>query len=131
MENFMFIETALKQIVNIVGRRGFVKGADAGPYLQDERSLFHGEAALVVKPASVEECSQIITIAQDCGIGVIPQGGNTSYCGGATPFDSKRQIILNLSRMNHIREVDPVNSTMTVEAGMVLSDAHTLAQNHN
>lgn len=131
MENFMDIETALKQIVNIVGRRGFVKGADAGPYLQDERSLFHGEAALVVKPASVEECSQIITIAQDCGIGVIPQGGNTSYCGGATPFDSKRQIILNLSRMNDIREVDPVNSTMTVEAGMVLSDAHTLAQNHN
>jgi FAD/FMN-containing dehydrogenase len=130
MENFMDIETALNQIVSVVGLRGLMQGADADRYLQDERGLFHGEAALVVKPASVAECSQIIAIAQESGIGVIPQGGNTGYCGGATSFDSKRQIILNLSRMNNVREVDPVNFTMTVEAGMILTAAHTVAQNH-
>jgi len=131
MKNLMNIETALNQIIGIVGQRGLVQGADADPYLQDERALFHGEAALVVKPASVEECSQVIAISQESGIGITPQGGNTSYCGGATPFDSKRQIILNLSRMNHVREVDPINFTMTVEAGMVLAAAQAVAQSHN
>tara|TARA_B100000029_G_scaffold451899_1_gene476785 strand:+ start:15425 stop:16858 length:1434 start_codon:yes stop_codon:yes gene_type:complete len=130
-ENLMSTKAVLDQMQLIVGRRGIVKDSDTAPYLQDERGHYFGKAALILKPASVEECSQIISMANKFGIGVIPQGGNTGYCGGATPFDSKKQIILNLSRMNNLREFDEVNSTMTVEAGAVLSTVHALAEKHD
>ena len=61
---------------------------------------------------------------------MVPQGGNTGYCGGATPFDGERQILLNLSRMSRIREVDAINHSMTVDAGLVLSRVHAAAAEH-
>ena len=123
--------TALEKIASIVGNRGVVQDADTEPFLRDERGLYYGEAASVVRPASTEECARIIKICQEAGIGVVPQGGNTGYCGGATPFDANKQIVLNISRMNRIREVDPVNFSMTVEAGLVLSEAHSAAEEHD
>jgi D-lactate dehydrogenase (cytochrome) len=123
--------TALGQIVGIVGKHGVVQGADAEPFLRDERGLYYGEAASVVRPASTEECARIIKICQEAGIGVVPQGGNTGYCGGATPFDANKQIVLNISRMDRVREMDPVNFSMTVEAGLVLSEAHLMAEEHD
>ena len=127
----MDTSTALGQIVSIVGNHGVVQGAEAEPFLRDERGLYYGEAASVVRPASTEECARIIKICQEAGIGVVPQGGNTGYCGGATPFDADKQIVLNISRMNRIREMDPVNFSMTVEAGLVLSEAHSVAEEHD
>ena len=53
-------------------------------------------------------------------IQVVPQGGNTGLCGGATPDASGEQIILSLSRLNRVRGINPANNTMTVEAGWVL-----------
>ena len=125
MGNVLDINTALEQIAGVVGNRGVVEGADAEPFLRDERRLYRGEAALVVRPALTEECARIIGICQAAGIGVVPQGGNTGLCGGATPFDANTQIVMSLSRMNRIREIDPVNFTMTVEAGLVLAEAHS------
>lgn len=124
------VDKALQAIREVVGERGALAAADAGHMLRDERDLFRGEAALVVRPASTLECARVVEICCASGIGVVPQGGNTGYCGGATPFDGDRQILLSLSRMNRIREVDPVNQTMTVEAGLVLSRVHAEAQEH-
>ena len=124
------IANALRQISSVVGEQGEVPAAAAEPLLRDERGLYQGQAALVVRPATTLECSQVVEICARAGIGVVPQGGNTGYCGGATPFDGDRQILLSLSRMNRIREVDPVNQTMTVEAGSVLSRVHAAAEEH-
>jgi len=120
--------TALSRIKKIVGPGGRVAGTDTEALLRDERDLFRGAAALVVRPASTAECAGVVGICHEAGIGVVPQGGNTGYCGGATPFDANRQILLNLSRMNRIRELDPVNFTMTVEAGLVLAQAQAAAE---
>jgi len=130
MGNVLESSTALEQIAAIVGGRGVVEGADAEPFLRDERGLYCGAAALVVQPACADECSRIIEICQEAGIGVVPQGGNTGYCGGATPFDANTQILMNLSRMKRVREIDPVNFTLTVEAGVVLAEAHAVAEAH-
>jgi FAD/FMN-containing dehydrogenase len=123
------IAAALARIANIVGPRGVVAPADAAPLLRDERRLYRGAAALVVRPGSVEECANVVRVCHDEGIGVVPQGGNTSYCGGATPFDGeRRQILLSLARMNRVREVDDVGFTMTAEAGVVLARAQGAAR---
>ena len=124
------VAKALDAIRQVVGERGVVAAADAEHMLRDERGLYRGESALVVCPANTRECSRVVEICCASGIGVVPQGGNTGYCGGATPFDGSRQILLSLSRMKRIRQIDPVNQTMTVEAGLVLARAHTAAEQH-
>jgi FAD/FMN-containing dehydrogenase len=122
------ISTALQRIAAIVGPSGVVAPADAAGLLVDERQLFSGAAALIVRPASVEQCAQVIRTCHEAGLGVVPQGGNTGYCGGATPFDAQRQILLSMARMNHVREIDPIGFTMTAEAGVVLAKAQTAAR---
>ena len=121
---------ALSRIAEIVGPGGLVADAEADRYLVDERGLYRGSAALIVRPKTVDECSQILRVCHGAGIGVVPQGGNSGYCGGATPFDSERQILLSTSRLNRIREIDPVGFTLTAEAGVVLANAQAAAAEH-
>jgi len=121
---------ALQAIADIVGPSGIVSGADAERYVVDERRLYRGEAALIVQPASVEECSRVLAICHEAGLGVVPQGGNTGYCGGATPFDPERHVLVSTSRMNRIRDVDPIGFTLTADAGVVLAKAQAAAAEH-
>jgi D-lactate dehydrogenase (cytochrome) len=97
------------------------------PLLTDHRSLYHGRALALALPRSTEDVSRILAWCNAHGIGVVPQGGNTSYCGGATPDASGRQLLLGLRRMNRVRNVDPVEYTMTVEAGCVLAQVQAAA----
>ena len=60
-------------------------------------------------------------------IGVVPQGGNTSYCGGATPDASSSQVLLSLARLNRVRAIDAANYTMTAEAGCILATLQAAA----
>lgn len=111
------------------GPSGWLDAADdMAPYLEDERGLYHGETPLVLRPRTVEEVAGIVRLCADHGIGVVPQGGNTGYCGGAVP--SGRQILVNVSRLNTVRAVDPANGTMTVEAGCILQSVQQAAEEH-
>ncbi len=122
------LRAALEQIAAVVGPSGVVAPADAAGLLNDERGLYHGAAALIVRPGSVAECAGVVEICHEARIGIVPQGGNTSYCGGATPFDGARQILLSLTRLNRIRELDEVGFTLTAEAGVVLAAAQAAAR---
>jgi D-lactate dehydrogenase (cytochrome) len=124
------VAAALERIAAVVGPNGIVPPSYAAPLLRDERGLYDGAAALVVRPASVEECAAVVRICHEARLGVVPQGGNTGYCGGATPFDGERQILLSLTRLNRVREIDEVGFTMTAEAGVVLARAQEAALAH-
>jgi FAD/FMN-containing dehydrogenase len=89
-------------------------------YTTDQRQLFTGSTFAVLKPATTKQVADIVRLAARLGIGIVPQGGNTSYCGGATPDASGRQIIVSLERMHKIREIDPVSMTISVDAGAIL-----------
>jgi len=115
----------------IVGERGLVAPGEHGPFENDWRGRFHGRAAAVVKPASTEETARVVALLHGLRIPIVPQAGNTGLCGGATPDDSGREVILNVSRMNRIREVDPDDNTMTVEAGCVLQTLQEVAEKHD
>ncbi|WP_404557543.1 FAD-binding oxidoreductase [Bradyrhizobium niftali] len=73
-------------------------------YTTDQRRLLTGSTFAVLKPTTTKQVADIVGLAAHHGIGIVPQGGNTSYCGGATPDASGRQIIVILERMDRIRE---------------------------
>ena len=106
----------------IVGANAVIADAhDRAPYENDWRDQWHGRAAAVVKPGSTDEVSRVVKFLAGRRIAIVPQGGNTSMCGGSVPDASGTQVVVNLSRMNRVRNVDPANNTMTVEAGCVLA----------
>lgn len=126
------MDTALHKIRRVVGERGLVSDPKRGEaLLVDERGLYRGRAALIVQPASTDEVAEVVRICAGAGIGMVPQGGNTGYCGGATPDESGTQVLINMARMNRVREVDPINFTATVEAGVILADLHGAVLEHD
>ena len=74
----------------------------------------------MVRPANTEEVAEVVRLCHEAGQAIVPQGGNTSLVGGSIPFETGSEIILSLGRMNRIRELDPLNHTVTAEAGCVL-----------
>ena len=116
------------KLESAVGAEVFLTGAEAvAPYLVDHRHLYEGRALGVAAPRSVEEVSKILAFCNEHRIAVVPHGGNTSYCGGATPDESGTQLVLSLKRLDAVREVDALNYSLTAEAGCVLADVHAAA----
>jgi FAD/FMN-containing dehydrogenase len=92
---------------------------DLAPYLKESRDLFPGRSRLVLRPGTVDEVSAILRLASETRTPVVPQGGNTGHVGGQMPR-SDGEIVLSLSRLDRIRDVDPAGHTITVDAGVVL-----------
>ncbi|MEP1111521.1 MAG: FAD-binding oxidoreductase [Nitratireductor sp.] len=112
----------------IVGERHALRAAqDISPYLTEPRGLFAGRSRLVLRPGSVDEVSQVLKLASETGTPIVPQGGNTGLVGGQMPDQSGRQVVLSLSRLNRIREIDIASNTITAEAGVVLEAAQQAA----
>ncbi len=121
----------LAAIREIVGPEGVVTDQlQSEAYLIDQRGYYHGRAALIVRPQSTSEVAEIVRICRRHALAIVPQGGNTGLCGGATPDESGKQILLSLSRMNRVREVRPIDFTMTVEAGAILQVVQETAAEH-
>jgi FAD/FMN-containing dehydrogenase len=95
------------------------------PYLVEMRDLFHGQTPVILRPGSVEEVSRILRLANETKTVIVPQGGNTGLVGGQIPHHN--EVVLSLTRLDNIREVDPVSNTMTVEAGVTLQRAREAA----
>src|SRR6202050_4384814 len=119
----------LGELKAAVGRGSWFDSPDAvAPYLTDFRNLYHGATPLVLSPRSVEEVAQILSICNREETAVVPHGGNTSYCGGATPDEGGSQIVLSMRRLNRVRQIDAHNYSMIIEAGCTLSEAQKAAR---
>src|SRR2546421_3612736 len=94
---------------------------DTAPYFTDWRKQSSAAAEGVVRPASTAEVASVVALCAREGVALVPQGGNTGLSGGAVPSGSRREIVLSLSRMSRIRQLDALNDTLTVEAGCVLA----------
>lgn len=102
----------------------------AKPLLSDWRNRYHGKALAVAMPRHTSQVSELLSWCHQHRVAVVPQGGNTGLVGGATPDDTGLAILLSTKRLNKIRQVDPVNQTMTLEAGCTLQQAQEQARQH-
>ncbi|MFC5427259.1 FAD-binding oxidoreductase [Paraburkholderia denitrificans] len=100
---------------------------DAAPYLADWRRRYRGAARAVLCPADTREVAALVKLAHAHRVALVPQGGNTGLAGGATPDASGQQAVLSLRRLNRVREIDPHNNTITVEAGVILAEVQARA----
>jgi FAD/FMN-containing dehydrogenase len=119
-------EALLSRFAAITGEKHAVRGEEMTPFLREQRDLFQGKAAIVLKPGSAEEIAAILTLAGKTKTMIVPQGGNTGLVGGQVSFD-RNAIIVSTARLNKIREVDAQANTMTVESGVILQHAQEAA----
>ena len=102
--------------------------ADMDPFLSDWRGRYHGRARAVVRPRDTAEVAAVVAACAQAGVAMVPQGGNTGLCGGATPLVDGAAVVISLARMNRIRALDADNDTLTVEAGCTLAAVQEAAQ---
>ena len=118
-------EDVLGAIREAAGPGGWIDDADRmEPYLIEERGLYRGTCAAVVRPASTEAVADVVRLCAQAGVPVVPQGGNTGLVGGGVPDGG---IVLSTARLDRIRAVNTLNHTMCVEAGCVLADVQAAA----
>ena len=118
----------LDRIQGIVGAAGLLQGGDTARYEIDHRRLFHGQALGVVRPADTAQLAAVVQACAEARITMVPQGGNTSYCGGATPDASGHQVVISLERMRRVRSLDPTGGTIIAEAGCTLLSVREAAE---
>src|SRR4051812_4696111 len=112
----------IDQLRTLVGPQAVLTDkSDVEPYVHDWRGIYVGETALVVRPANTEQVAAVVKACAQGRMPIVPQGGNTGMCMAAVPRVGRNEIVLSLTRMNRIREVDSLNNTITVEAGVVLA----------
>ncbi|WP_235830057.1 FAD-binding oxidoreductase [Algihabitans albus] len=115
-------ERLLKHLTGRLGDQGLVTVPDdMAPYLVDWRGLYKGTARAVVLPRTTEEVAETVRACVAAGVPIVPQGGNTGLVGAATPASAGEAVVLNLKRLDRVRDLDPEDQTVTVEAGCVLA----------
>jgi FAD/FMN-containing dehydrogenase len=119
----------LAELKSIAGAGSWLETPpDVAPYLTDFRKLYQGATPLVLLPRSVDAVSRLMAVCHREAVAVVPHGGNTSYCGGATPDESGSQIVISLQRLNRVRQVDAANYSMIVEVGVTLAGVQSAAR---
>ncbi|HEX3972685.1 MAG TPA: FAD-binding oxidoreductase, partial [Stellaceae bacterium] len=99
---------ALARLQKLLGDKGFIADAAAmEPFLREERGTYHGAAKAVLRPASTEEVAAIVKICVEANLPIFPQAGNTGLAGGAVPWEDGKGVVLSVSRMNRVRDIDP------------------------
>ncbi|OWT68903.1 MULTISPECIES: FAD-binding oxidoreductase [unclassified Achromobacter] len=122
----------LQKLHAIVGDAGLVRDEQVKQSCDvDWLKKWHGVSSAVVRPANTAEVAAVMRLCHETRTPVVPQGGNTGMSGGATPDDSGAQLILSTARLTRIREVDPLNNTLTVEAGVLLASVQEAAEKVN
>ncbi len=112
-----------------VGEGGWLDSTeDLSAFTTDFRKLYRGATPLVLRPRQVDQVARILAVCNRDAVGIVPHGGNTSYCGGATPDESGAQIVLSMRRLNRVRQLDAANDSLIVEAGCTLAETQAAAR---
>jgi FAD/FMN-containing dehydrogenase len=118
----------LEAIRAVVGDRGLLTGrSDTEAASEDWRHLYKGRTSAVVRPANTEDLAAVVRLCAAAGVPMVVQGGNTSMVGGAVPNEDGSELVLSTARLNRVRDLDPVDMTITIEAGVTLKAAQLAA----
>lgn len=118
----------LQRLADLLGPKGFTRdAADIAPWVVDWRGRYRGAAGALLSPRSTQEVAEIVRLCAEARVALVPQGGNTSMVGGATPSPDGAALLLSMRRMNRIRALRPDANLAVCEAGVILSDLHDAA----
>ncbi|MBS1136358.1 MAG: hydroxyacid dehydrogenase [Proteobacteria bacterium] len=121
-------DTLIGRLRALLGEAAVIADADGmAPYLADWRGRYRGSARCVLRPGSTEEVVAVVRMLAAAGVPMVPQGGNTGLCGGATADGSGRAVVIQLGRLQRVRAIDATNNTITVEAGCTLRQVQDAA----
>jgi D-lactate dehydrogenase (cytochrome) len=122
------VAETLDRLKVVLGPKGYLADPESmEPYLLARRGVYRGAAQLVLRPSSTAEVAEIVKLCAAARIPIFPQGGNTGLSGGAVPWEDGRGVVLSLGRMNRVRVIDPVDYSITVEAGCILAEVQEAA----
>jgi len=122
------LETLLDSLRGELGPAGVLTDpADLASYVEDWTGTHRGTSPAVLRPGTTAEVAAAVRLCHEAGVALVPQGGNTGLARGGVPDESGDQLVLSLSRLRDVRDVDPVADTLTVEAGVVLADVQRVA----
>src|SRR5688500_18310441 len=112
----------IDRLKTVVGPAGFVDDpTDIAPFLAEWRGRYPGKTSLVLRPGTAAEVAAAVRACAEADVAIVPQGGNTGLVGAQIPRPEGHDVLVNLGRLNQVRSVDPVNNTLTVEAGVTLA----------
>ncbi|AEQ50623.1 FAD-binding oxidoreductase [Pelagibacterium halotolerans] len=115
-------------LVQLLGETGVVSEVgDMAGYVSEPRHRFHKQAQAVALPRTVAEVQAVMEWANEVGVHIIPQAGNTGLVGGQVPL-FEDEVILSISRLKGVRNVDAAAGHMTLDAGTTLQEAHDIAE---
>ncbi|WP_138379163.1 FAD-binding oxidoreductase [Luteithermobacter gelatinilyticus] len=123
------IHTHITALKKLAGNKGWSDDPDVlAPHLVEWRDRYVGKTPLLLLPDSTERVAALVRYCQDHNLKLVPQGGNTGLVGGGIPDDTGTEFLISTKKLTRIRDKDAFNHTLTVEAGVVLSDVQALAE---
>lgn len=121
--------TLIAQLQQCLGADQVLTSPEAqAPYLNDWRGRYQGRAQAVVLPATTDAVADVVRFCMAAGVPIVPQGGNTGLCGGATPDASGEAVVVAMTQLNRIRSIDATNFSITAEAGVTLDQLKAAAE---
>jgi FAD/FMN-containing dehydrogenase len=118
----------IEAIRAVVGERGLLTDpSDTDSACEDWRRLYRAAPAPLSGPATPRKVAAVVRLCAEAGVPIVTQGGNTSMVGGAVPAEDGSELVLSTARLNRVRDLDPVDMTLTIEAGVTLKAAQLAA----
>ena len=123
------IDELIAAIRGVVGTAATITDPEEmAPYMHSWRDNWTGRSPLVVRPADTAQVAAVVQLCSAARVPIVPQGGRTGVTGASQPHADNREIVLSTERMNRIRAIDVENDTMTVDAGCVLGQLRSAAE---
>ena len=107
-------------LIDRLGPAGWMHADDIAAQLVDFRKVFTGTAVGMARPASTAEVATVVTTCAEHGVTITTQGGNTGLSGGAIPAGDGPTVLLSLTRMDAIEDINVAASTITAQAGVTI-----------
>ncbi|MGV1015944.1 MAG: FAD-binding oxidoreductase [Fluviibacter phosphoraccumulans] len=121
--------TLIAQLQQCLGADQVLTSPEAqASYLKDWRGRYQGRAQAVVLPTTTQAVADVVRLCMSAGVPIVPQGGNTGLCGGATPDESGKAVVVAMTHLNRVRSIDATNFSITAEAGVTLDQLKAAAE---
>ncbi len=111
----------IEQLIDVVGKKHVLHTPEDLAVYSYDGTFAESSPEVVILPANTEEVSQLVKLASEARVPIVPRGMGSGMAAGSIPMVAGGMVI-SLTRMNHILEIDTENATVLTEAGVITAD---------